>query len=164
MRQPLWPHQGQVLPEQPSGLLHQWTREEPLMSSSWTSEKLLTQSLITSFSPKWTDMDLTVDRLMVEELVTRSKAAWPAGWGRGNLCSDLVRSHLKSPKVMHPNCCGLTHQIAQHQTAFYSLPLPVAWGRELEISQKRKLETKNTLTTTYISAVQILATCWLMPS
>jgi len=38
--------------------LHQWTREEPVMSSIWTSVSLLIQSSITSFSPNWKDMDL----------------------------------------------------------------------------------------------------------
>ena len=35
-----------------------WTREEPLMSSLWTSVRHMAQSSITSFSPNWKDMDL----------------------------------------------------------------------------------------------------------
>lgn len=42
--------------------LHQWTRDEPLMSSVWASVRPLTQ-YPTSFSPDWKDMDL-MGRLM----------------------------------------------------------------------------------------------------
>ena len=38
--------------------LHQWTREEPLMSSIWSSARLLTWSPKTFFSPNWKDKDL----------------------------------------------------------------------------------------------------------
>ena len=40
--------------------LHQWTGEESLMSSIWPSVRPFTQSPITSFSPNWKDLDLTV--------------------------------------------------------------------------------------------------------
>ena len=38
--------------------LHQWTREEPLTPSIWTSVRPLIWYPTTAFSPNWTDMDL----------------------------------------------------------------------------------------------------------
>lgn len=38
--------------------LHQWTREEPLMTSIWTSVRSLMQYPTTAFSPNWKDTDL----------------------------------------------------------------------------------------------------------
>ena len=37
---------------------HQWTKEEPLMSSMWTSVRPLTRSPTTSFCPNGKDVDL----------------------------------------------------------------------------------------------------------
>jgi len=59
LRQPAWLHQGQVLPNQPSGLLR-WSdyTSGKGMSSIWIHLKPLTWSPTTSFSLNWGDMDL----------------------------------------------------------------------------------------------------------
>jgi len=38
--------------------MHPWTREEPLISSTWTSVRPLTSYPTTSFSSNWKDIDL----------------------------------------------------------------------------------------------------------
>jgi len=63
MGKPTWLQQGRILLDQPKWhsmmvSLHQWTRDEPLTSSTWICMKPLTLSHTTSLSLNWKEMDL----------------------------------------------------------------------------------------------------------
>ena len=59
LRKPLWLHQGQIVTDQPGGLL--WWSDNisgQRMSSTWTSARLLTWSCTTFLSLNWREMGL----------------------------------------------------------------------------------------------------------
>ena len=63
MGKPTWLQQGRILLDQPKWhsmmvSLHQWTRDEPLTSSTSTSVQPSTWYPTTTFSPNWKNTDL----------------------------------------------------------------------------------------------------------
>jgi len=64
--------------------LHQWTREEPLMPSVWSSVRPLAWQPTTSFSPNWKDVDLMGGLFKGQKLAARlspdSGGQWMSGW------------------------------------------------------------------------------------